>query len=238
MSDSLLQVDGIHTYYGLSYVLKGVSLQVEPGQTIALLGRNGAGKTTTLRSIIGLVVPRKGKVWYKGEDITGIKPYLVARRGMTYVPETRDIFSYLSVRENLEIACQTTSRWSIEEVLHLLPALEPLLDRAGRFLSGGEQQMLAIARALVTGADLILLDEPSQGLAPLIVQEVLRILRNLKQKGISLLLVEQKLDLATKLADILYIIDQGQIVFAGTPHELATTPGLLHTHLGVGGGKR
>ncbi|RMF84376.1 MAG: ABC transporter ATP-binding protein [Nitrospinota bacterium] len=231
----MLSVDDIHTYYGMSYVLKGVSLQVGHGQTVALLGRNGAGKTTTLRSIIGLVVPRKGHVYYQGEEITGIKPHLIARRGITYVPETRDIFSYLSVRENLEIAYRPTSRWSITDVFHLFPALEPLQDRAGRFLSGGEQQMLAIARALLTGANLILLDEPSQGLAPLIVREVLRILRDLKREGISILLVEQKLDLATRLADSLYIIDQGHIVFEGTPQSLSENEEILHTHLGVGG---
>ncbi len=231
----MLDCRDLHTYYGTAHILQGVSLRVGEAEAVALLGRNGAGKTTTLKSIIGVVPPRWGQVIYKGGDITGWPPYRISRAGVALVPETRGIFSYLSARENLDIARREGSRWTVEQVCERFPKLRELGDRRGRFLSGGEQQMLAIARALVTGPDLILLDEPSQGLAPLIVETVVGTIADLKRERVSLLLVEQNVELACGLADRVYVIDQGRIVFEGTPAALRADPRTLSTYLGVGG---
>ncbi|MBW2147867.1 MAG: ABC transporter ATP-binding protein, partial [Deltaproteobacteria bacterium] len=217
----ILQLEGVNTYYGLSHILKSVSLHVEEQETVALLGRNGAGKTTTLRSIMGLTPPREGRVLYKGEDLTGAKPFTVAGKGVAYVPETRDIFSYLTGLENLEIARRSTSRWQVESLFQRFPLLGEIKDRKGRHLSGGEQQMLSIARALMTGPDLLLLDEPSQGLAPVLVDAVMDMIGELRHHQVSMLLVEQNVELAEELADRVYILDQGTVVFEGASQELA-----------------
>jgi branched-chain amino acid transport system ATP-binding protein len=224
----------LHTYYGTAHILQGVSLRVGDGEVVALLGRNGAGKTTTLKSIVGLVPPRRGRVAWGGRDITGWPPYRISRAGVALVPETRGIFSYLTARENLAIATRPGARWTEESVLARFPKLRELGDRRGRFLSGGEQQMLAIARALVTGPRLILLDEPSQGLAPVVVEAVVGTIAELKREGVAMLLVEQNVAMACHLSDRVYVIDQGRIVFEGTPDTLRADARTLATYLGVG----
>jgi branched-chain amino acid transport system ATP-binding protein len=231
----ILEVGEIDTYYGLGHILHGLSLTVGEGEVVALLGRNGAGKTTTLRSITGLTPPRRGRIAYKGRDIAGLAPHRISRLGIALVPETRGIFSYLSARENLAIARRPGSRWPEESLLARFPKLREVLDRKGRLLSGGEQQMLAIARALLTGPDLLLLDEPSQGLAPLVVEAVMGTVRDLKAERVSMLLVEQNAELALGLADRVYVIDHGTIVFEGTPAALRANTQVTTTYLGVGG---
>ncbi len=230
----ILEIRGIDTFYGQAHILHGLSLTVGEGEIVALLGRNGAGKTTTLRSVVGLTPPRQGRILYRGADIAGRPPHEVARAGIALVPETRGIFSYLTARENLEIARRSGSRWPIEATLERFPKLREVLDRKGRLLSGGEQEMLAIARALVTGPDLLLLDEPSQGLAPIVVEAVMGTIRDLRQDRVSLLLVEQNAEMALHLADRVYIIDHGTIVFEGTPDRLRADRQLTSTYLGVG----
>ncbi len=229
----ILEVKEIHVYYGLAHVLHGVSLQVDRGEVVALLGRNGAGKSTTIKAIMGVAPPRSGRVVFKGIDITGWPPHRVARLGVGYVPETRDIFSHLTAEENLLIAYNRRSRWAPESIVELFPKLAELKNRRGRHLSGGEQQMLAIARALLTGPELLLLDEPSQGLAPIVVESILDAVRRLKGQGLSMLLVEQNFDLAVQLADRVYLIDHGQIVFEGTVADLMARPELTTRYLGV-----
>ena len=231
----ILDVRGINTYYGLGHILHGLTLSVAEGEVVALLGRNGAGKTTTLRSVTGLTPPRTGEIRYKGRDIAGLGAHRISRMGIALVPETRGIFSYLTARENLSIARRPGSRWQIDDVLKRFPKLREVLDRKGRFLSGGEQQMLAIARALVTGPDLLLLDEPSQGLAPLVVEAVVGTIRELKKERVSMLLVEQNAEMALHLADRVYVIDHGTIVFEGAPARLRADRQVTTTYLGVGG---
>jgi branched-chain amino acid transport system ATP-binding protein len=230
----ILKLEEIHTYYGLVHMLHGVSLALAEGEVVALLGRNGAGKTTTLKSIIGLVPPRWGRVLYKGEDITGGRPYLIARRGIAYVPATRGIFSHLTTLENLQIVRNERSRWDLQDVLDRFPKLRELKDRRGRYLSGGEQQMLAIARALVMGPDLLLLDEPSQGLAPMVVEAILDMLRELKRDRVTMLLTEQNVEMALDLADRVCILDQGAIVFEGSPDALRDNTRMQAAYLGLG----
>jgi branched-chain amino acid transport system ATP-binding protein len=231
----ILDVRSIDTYYSLGHILHGLSLGVEEGEVVALLGRNGAGKTTTLRSITGLNPPRAGQIFYKGENIAGLPAHRISRLGIALVPETRGIFSYLTGRENLEIARRVGSRWAMEGMLERFPKLREVLDRKGRLLSGGEQQMLAIARALLTGPDLLLLDEPSQGLAPMVVETVMGTVRDLKRERVSMLLVEQNAEMALQLADRVYVIDHGTIVFEGTPDTLRADHQVTTTYLGVGG---
>jgi branched-chain amino acid transport system ATP-binding protein len=231
----ILQLKNINTFYGPGHILHGLSIGVAEGEVVALLGRNGAGKTTTLRSVTGLTPPRSGEVRYKGRDIAGLDTHRISRIGIALVPETRDIFSYLTVRENLAIAQRRSSRWQVETVLERFPNLRERLDSKGRSLSGGEQQMLAIARALLTGPDLLLLDEPSQGLAPLVVDAVMGTIRTLKQERVSMLLVEQNAEMALQLADRVYIIDHGTVVFEGTPAQLRADTQVTSTYLGVGG---
>ncbi|MBI4592990.1 MAG: ABC transporter ATP-binding protein [Candidatus Rokubacteria bacterium] len=230
----MLEVRKINTYYGLAHVLHGLSVSVAEGEVVALLGRNGAGKTTTLRSITGLTPPRTGEVRYKGANIAGRPAHDISRLGIALVPETRGIFSYLTARENLEIARRAGSRWQLAAVLERFPKLSEVLDRRGRFLSGGEQQMLAIARAMLTGPELLLLDEPSQGLAPLVVEAVIGTIRQLKRERVSMLLVEQNAEMALGLADRVYVIDHGTIVFEGTPAALRADVQVTATYLGVG----
>ncbi|HSF05456.1 MAG TPA: ABC transporter ATP-binding protein [Methylomirabilota bacterium] len=231
----ILDVRAIDTYYGLAHVLHGLSLHVGEGEVVALLGRNGAGKTTTLRSITGLTPPQKGAILYKGADLTGRPAHEISRRGIALVPETRGVFSYLTARENLEMVRRPASRWQLDDVLGRFPKLQDVLDRKGRFLSGGEQQMLAIARAMLTGPELLLLDEPSQGLAPLVVEAVISTIHQLKRDRVSMLLVEQNAEMALALADRAYVIDHGTIVFEGTPAALRANAQVTTTYLGVGG---
>jgi branched-chain amino acid transport system ATP-binding protein len=231
----ILDVRTIDTYYGLGHILHGLSLTVGQGEVVALLGRNGAGKTTTLRSITGLTPPRRGDIVYKGKRVAGLPAHRISQLGIALVPETRGIFSYLTARENLDIAHRPRSRWSMRSVLDRFPKLGEVLDRKGRFLSGGEQQMLAIARALLTGPELLLLDEPSQGLAPLVVEAVMGTVRQLKDERVSMLLVEQNAEMALQLADRVYVIDHGTIVFEGTPAALRADQQVTATYLGVGG---
>jgi branched-chain amino acid transport system ATP-binding protein len=231
----ILDVRNIDTFYGLGHILHGLSLSVAEGEVVALLGRNGAGKTTTLRSISGLTPPRSGEVRYQGRNIAGLKPNQVSRLGIALVPETRDIFSFLTARENLAIAQRSGSRWQIDTVLERFPGLKERMAHKGRELSGGEQQMLAIARALLTGPELLLLDEPSQGLAPLVVNAVMNTIEELKKERVSMLLVEQNAEMALRLADRVYVIDHGTVVFEGTPAALRADRQVTMTYLGVGG---
>jgi branched-chain amino acid transport system ATP-binding protein len=231
----MIELKGINAYYGLGHILHDLSLTVGEGEVVALLGRNGAGKTTTLRSITGLTPPRSGEIVYKGRNIAGVEAHRVSRLGIALVPETRDIFSYLTVKENLAIAVRKTSRWQMQAVLDRFPVLGERMHHKGRELSGGEQQMLAIARALLTGPDLLLLDEPSQGLAPLVVDAVMSTIRALKQEHVSMLLVEQNAEMALQLADRVYVIDHGTVVFEGTPARLRADTQTTAAYLGVGG---
>jgi branched-chain amino acid transport system ATP-binding protein len=231
----MLQVENVDAYYGIGHILHGLSLNVGQGEVVALLGRNGAGKTTTLRCITGLTPPRRGRIRYKGRDIAGVEPHRISRMGIALVPETRGIFSYLSCLENLTIARRRGSRWQMDSVLERFPKLAERLANKGRELSGGEQQMLAIARALLTGPELLLLDEPSQGLAPLVVNAVMDTIRGLKAERVSMLLVEQNAEMALQLADRVYVIDHGMAVFEGSPGALRADRHVTATYLGVGG---
>jgi branched-chain amino acid transport system ATP-binding protein len=231
----ILQVEDIHTYYGLVHMLHGVSLNVKEGEFVGLLGRNGAGKSTTIKSIMGLVPPRSGAVRFKGKEITGQPPYRIARHGIAYVPGTRGIFSQLTTLENLNMVRNRQSRWTLEDVLERFPKLEELKYRRGRFLSGGEQQMLAIGRALVTGPELLLFDEPSQGLAPMVIDAVIDMLKALKRERVSMLLVEQNVEMALELVDRVLVLDQGRIVYEGKPDELRQNTEIQTAYLGLGG---
>jgi branched-chain amino acid transport system ATP-binding protein len=231
----ILELKNIDTFYGLGHILHGLSLNVAEGELVALLGRNGAGKTTTLRSVSGLTPPRKGEIRYKGENIAGFEAHRISRMGIALVPETRDIFSFLSVKENLTIAQRKSSRWQMADVLERFPVLQQRMGNKGNQLSGGEQQMLAIARALLTGPDLLLLDEPSQGLAPLVVSAVMGTIEQLKSERVSMLLVEQNAEMALKLADRVYIVDHGGVVFEGTPATLRADSKTTAMYLGLGG---
>ena len=234
-TDTLLRVDGIDTYYGDSHVLRGLSLEVRRGETVALLGRNGVGKTTTLKSIVGWVPPRRGTISFGGEDITRADMMANARRGISLVPEERRIFTNLTVYENIKLA-QVTARgtgWSLQDVYDRFPRLKERAANKGDEISGGEKQMLAIARALVQNTRLLLLDEPSEGLAPLIVREVEAIVREIKAQGMTILLVEQNFYSALAVADRCYVIDQGAIQFEGTPDELRGNADVLAKYLHV-----
>ncbi len=215
----MLRVEDLHTYYGQGHVLQGVELEVPAGRIAAVLGRNGVGKTTTLRSIIGLTPPRRGHVLIAGQDVAGWAPHRIARVGLGYVPEGRMVFPDLTVVENILVAQRVPARhWTIERLFELFPALAERRRSKGSQLSGGEQQMLAVARALVTDPRVILLDEPSQGLAPLVVEELVRLIARLRQEGVSLLLVEQNLNLAEAVADVVYVMVKGRMVYHA-PHE-------------------
>ena len=228
----------IHTYYGESYVLCGVSLKIPEGSVVALLGRNGMGKTTAIRSIIGFTPPRRGRVMYGEKDITALPPEKIAKLGIGLVPQGRYIFPSLSVTENLTMAARGAGKadsWSLDDVYSLFPILKERSGCRGTLLSGGEQQMLAIGRALMTNPRLILMDEPSEGLAPLIVKEVGKIIYQLKRKGFSILLVEQNLPMALKVADYLYILSNGKIVYESTPDQLRANDEVKAKYIGVAG---
>ena len=218
----LLTVDGLETYYDKSHVLRGVSFTVPPGDITVLLGRNGAGKTTTLRSIMGLTPPRAGSVRFKGSDITGQPPHRVFRLGIGYVPEGRQIFPHLEVGENLKLAERAAgdgSRWPLERIFDYFPVLRERWRQRGRSLSGGEQQMLAIARALAGNPELLMLDEPSQGLAPRLVRELETLLLRLKGEGVTILLVEQNARMALAVSDHVLVLGKGAVAFAGSTPE-------------------
>ncbi len=232
---SFLEVQSIHTYYGDSYVLKGVDLSVEQGTVVAVLGRNGVGKTTMIRSIMGLTPARRGKILYKGKEITHMDTFRIARSGVGLVPQGRRIFPSLSTRENLVVANQGkgNSGSPMERVLTRFPRLKARLETRGTKLSGGEQQMLAFGRALMGNAELLLLDEPTEGLAPLLVAEIGNLIEELKEHGISILLVEQNLPFVLKLADRVYLMSKGVIVHESGPKELQENVEVKARYLGV-----
>ena len=216
-----LRADGLHTYYGKSHILHGVSLEIAEGKITAILGRNGAGKTTTLRSLVGLTPAREGRVTMFGVDTTRWPPYRIAASGVGYVPEGRRIFANLSVEENLKVPQERPGPWTIARIYELFPRLAERRHNRGRQLSGGEQEMLSIGRALLLNPKLLILDEPSQGLAPLIVREVFQIVARMRSEGISVLLVEQNARMSLEVADDAYVLDDGAVVYAGTARELA-----------------
>jgi branched-chain amino acid transport system ATP-binding protein len=219
----MLEVEGIHTFYGLSHILFGVSLKVDPGEVVCLLGRNGAGKTTTMKSIIGITPPKQGSIRFKGKEIIGIEPYLLTRRGIGYIPDDRRIFADLTVGENLEIAERKTKEgegWNRERIYGMFPALKNIESRKGGCLSGGEQKMLAIARALMGNPEFILLDEPFEGLAPLLVHALEDQIKKLREVGLTVLIAEQNVRSTLRISDRSYIIDNGQIRYHGSIEEL------------------
>jgi branched-chain amino acid transport system ATP-binding protein len=219
----MLELVDIHTYYGESYVLHGISMTVQERSVAALLGRNGMGKSTTIRSIIGFTPPRRGTIRFRGKEITHLRPYEIAQRGIGLIPQGRNIFPSLSVRENLTMAARTRNRnggWTLETVYAQFPVLGDRSGIKGNLLSGGEQQMLAIGRALMTNPDLLLMDEPSEGLAPKVVRTIGEIIGRLKEEGLSILLVEQNLPMALRVADRAFIISKGEIVYESTPDVL------------------
>jgi branched-chain amino acid transport system ATP-binding protein len=220
---SLLDVHDIHAAYGSSRVLFGISLEVAQGECVCLLGRNGMGKTTTMRAIMGLTPPSAGRVVWKGQDVAGLPPFRIARAGIGFVPEDRRIFAELSVLENLEVAGQAAGRpgrWTIRTVFALFPKLADLANRQGGYLSGGEQQMLTIGRTLMGNPELLLLDEPSEGLAPLVVENLLEQVSRLKREGLTILLAEQGVDFSLALADRVYVLEKGTVRFSGPAAEL------------------
>lgn len=230
----MLDVEGIHTFYGLSHILFGVSLRVEPREVVCLLGRNGAGKTTTMKSVIGIIPPKQGIIRYKGEDVTGKEPYLLARKGISYVPDDRRIFADLTVGENIEIAekkAVSAEEWNKERVYGLFPALKEMENRKGGLLSGGEQKMLAIARALMGNPELILLDEPFEGLAPVLVHAIEEQIRKLREAGLTVLLAEQNVRSTLRLSDRGYIIDDGHIRYEGSITDLRENEELRKKYL-------
>ena len=237
-SGAMLRVHDIHTYYGDSYVLQGISLEVRAGTAVALLGRNGMGKTTLIRSIIGFVRPRRGRVAFAGRDITALPSHLIAHLGIGLVPQGRRIFPSLTVIEHLTVAARNrpangAQAWTPERIFAIYPRLRERQGHRGGLLSGGEQQMLAIARALTTHPRLLLMDEPSEGLAPLLVKELGVSIRRLRAAGLSILLVEQNLPLALSVADEAYVLSKGRVVYHGTPAALSDDAAVKHRYLGV-----
>ena len=234
--ETILTVEDLYTYYGLSQVLFGVSLQVARGECVCLLGRNGVGKTTTMRSIIGLTPPRRGRVAWKGRDVAGRPPYQIARAGIGFIPEDRRIFADLTVWENLDVASRggrNGGGWTVERVFDLFPKLRELMNRQGGFLSGGEQQMLTIARTLMGNPELLLLDEPSEGLAPLVVEHLKEQIARLKTEGLTILLAEQNIAFSLDLADRVYVLEKGHIRFDGTAREFRDNDAVRQQYLAL-----
>ena len=229
----MLKTEDIHTYYGDSYVLQGVSLHVGEGSVVAILGRNGMGKTTLIRSVIGFTPVRRGKVLFKGKDVTNVPDFKRTRMGIALVPQGRQIFPSLSVRENLLLGAREGGDWSLELVYDLFPRLKERAKHQGNKLSGGEQQMLAIGRALMTNPDLLLMDEPTEGLAPLLVEIVQGIILRLKKEGHTILLVEQNMPMALRVGDKAHVLSRGRIVYSSEPLELLNNEEVKHTYLGV-----
>ncbi len=231
----MLQIDNIHSYYGDSHILHGVSLEVKAGQVTSLLGRNGAGKTTTLLTIMGYLAPRRGNVKYMGKDIGGSPAHRISRMGLGFVPQERGVFPSLTVEENLTVAARAgkDGRWTLPRIYELFPRLRERHTNLGFQLSGGEQQMVSIARALMLNPEVILLDEPSEGLAPLIVQEIVEIVKRLRNEGLGVLLIEQNLGAALALGDVHYVLSKGQVCFVGDSETLRHDEGVLSAHLSV-----
>jgi branched-chain amino acid transport system ATP-binding protein len=231
---SLLEVEGVNSYYGESHILFDVSLHVDEGEVVALLGRNGSGKTTTMNTIMGVVAPKSGHVRFAGEDITGLRPHAIAQRSVQLVPDTRRIVKTITVEENLQLAALTAKNaWTLDRIYELFPALRNRRTSMGRALSGGEQQMLAIGRALIRDARLLLLDEPFEGLAPLIVRDLIATTRLLASEGRTIVIVEQNVRAALALAGRAYVLNKGTVVWAGHPAALQAEPELMHRYLGV-----
>jgi branched-chain amino acid transport system ATP-binding protein len=230
----MLEAIDLHVYYGDSYVLQGLSLKVDKGRVVVVVGRNGVGKTTLIRSIIGFTPPRRGQVVFKGVNITRVPSYRIVQMGMKIVPQGRHIFPSLTVRENLEIASRKKgTQWTLDRVLETFPRLKDRILHRGGKLSGGEQQMLAMGRALMGNPDLLLMDEPTEGLAPLLVQELEELLHRLKGEGLSILLVEQNLAFALELADYSYVISKGRVVYESSPKEVWKNEEVKARYLGV-----
>ncbi len=237
MTDLLIEAKGLNTYYGSSHILRGIDFTVGKGETIGLMGRNGMGKSTLLKTLMGLVKPRGGSVHVLGKDMTGRAPYEVAKLGIAYVPEGRGIFANLSVVENLKMAARAGSRgqrdWTYERVLETFPRLKERLNHGGQQLSGGEQQMLTIGRALMTNPDVLILDEATEGLAPLIAREIWRICGVIRESGISSVIVDKNWKHVTRVTDRNVILVKGEVVFAGSSPELLAKPELMEKYLGV-----
>lgn len=230
----MLEVNDIHTYYGRSHIIQGISLDLREGEVICLLGRNGAGKTTTIRSIMGFVHPTSGSITFEGEDISRMEPFEICRMGIGYVPQDRRIFPTLTVQDNLEvIERKAEGGWTVEKIFETFPILEGLKNRTGRHLSGGEQQILAVARPLMTNPKLLLLDEPSEGLAPLIVKSIEELIREIVKTGISVLLAEQNMRFAMRVAKRGYIIDKGRTHHQGSMEELKEDKEIIGKYLAV-----
>jgi branched-chain amino acid transport system ATP-binding protein len=232
----VLSIQDIHTYYGGSYILQGVDLHVPRGSAVALLGRNGMGKTTTIRSIMGFTPPRRGAVLFEERDISGLQPFKVARLGIGLVPSGRQIFPSLSVHENLTMAARKSGNsacWTLERVYARFPSLKARARNRGNLLSGGEQQMLAIGRALMTNPRLLLMDEPSEGLAPIVVQEVTKLIDDLKRDGLAILLVEQNLSMAMRVCDHVFVMSKGRIVYDDDIDSFRTNVEIKERYIGV-----
>jgi branched-chain amino acid transport system ATP-binding protein len=230
---AILQVEDIHTYYGDAYVLQGLSLELGEGQILGLLGRNGVGKTTLVNSIVGFNRPRRGRIVFKGDDITRLTATETVKRGMGLVPQGRRVFASLSVEENLRVAGRGNGSWSLTRVYELFPRLEERRRQRAKTLSGGEQQMLAIARGLMTNPHCLIMDEPSEGLAPIIIQTVWQAVSKLKAEGLSILLVEQNAALALQLVDYVHVISKGRVVYSGTPKALWADDAVKSRYLGI-----
>ncbi len=232
---AILEVHDIHTYYGDAYVLQGLSLALEQGQILGLLGRNGVGKTTLVNSIVGFNPPRRGQIVFKGDDITHVSSFETVRHGMGLVPQGRRVFPTLGVEENLLVAERSQDRhgWSLARVYNLFPRLQERRVQRAKTLSGGEQQMLAIGRALMTNPDCLIMDEPSEGLAPIIIQGLWEAIGTLKKEGLSILLVEQNANLALKLVDFVHVMSKGQVVYSGKPDELKANHEIKSSYLGI-----
>ena len=231
----MLELKDVHTYYGENHILNGVSMEVKAHSVVAVLGRNGMGKTTIVRSIVGFTPPRSGVVRYKEKEISGLRPYQICQMGLALAPQGRAIFPSLTVEENLTIGERSgkNNRWSLERVYSLFPRLKERAKNKGNLLSGGEQQMLCIARAMMTNPDFLVMDEASEGLAPLIVREIGELVHNLKKEGLSVLLVEQNLPLALGVSDYVYVVSKGEIVYQSTPDELKNDKQKQNRYLGV-----
>jgi branched-chain amino acid transport system ATP-binding protein len=233
----IIEAQGLHTYYGASHILHGIDISIAPGETLSLMGRNGMGKTTLLRSLIGLTPPKRGSVKIYGHEMTGQPAQKIVRRGIAFVPEDRDIFSNLTVRENLMMAARRgpegRNDWDLERVLDTFPRLSQRLSHMGNHLSGGEQQMLTVGRALMTNPDLILLDEATEGLAPLIRKEIWSVITRIKKSGIAAVIVDKDIKALLRVADRNIILSKGQVVYEGSSAELAANPELHQQYLGV-----